>query len=289
MIDTATKIVGIIGNPLKHSLSPVMHNSTLYKMGLNYVYLPFEVEPHQLDDVLNAVRVLDIRGLNVTIPFKQMVISRLDALSDEARACGAVNVIKNEKGILKGYNTDGKGFIASLKEQGIAVKGRALFIGAGGATRAVACALAAAGIDHIDFMDLNEERASEMAQWLKERQCRSNGYPMDKTDFARLSRDANFIINASPVGMYPKIDSCPVENLSDVRKTCVLCDLVYNPCPTRFLTMGKQLGLRTVSGLSMFVHQGALTLEIWTGLKPPLEFMKEVAVNALKGEGFHSA
>lgn len=289
LIDTATKIVGLIGNPLIHSLSPIMQNLTLYRMGLNYVYLPFEVEPHQLDNVLKAVRVLDIRGLNVTIPFKQSVIPRLDALSDEAQACGAVNVIKNEKGILTGYNTDGKGFMASLNEQDIAVKGRAVFIGAGGATRAVACALAAGGIDHIDFMDINKERAVEMAQWLKERQCSSDGCQMEKAAFARLSRDADFIINASPVGMYPKIDSCPVDNLSDVPKTCVICDLIYNPCPTRFLRLGEELGLRTVSGLSMFVHQGALTLQIWTGLKPPLEYMKEVTLNALKGEGFYSA
>jgi shikimate dehydrogenase len=265
-----------------------MQNSTLYKMGVNYVYLPFEVEPNQLDDLFTAVRVLDIRGLNVTIPFKQLVVPRLDVLSDEARACGAVNVIKNEGGRLTGYNTDGKGFMASLNEQGINVKGRAVFIGAGGAARSVAYALAAGGISHIDFMDINRERAAEMAQWLSDMGYSSTGYNMDNTSFAELSKDADFIINASPIGMYPKVESCPVEDLSQVQKSCVICDLIYNPHPTRFLLMGQKLGLRIVSGLSMFIHQGALTLEIWTGLRPPLEYMKEVSLNALKGEGLHS-
>lgn len=282
MIDTATKIVGITGNPLGHSLSPLMQNAALQKMGLNYVYLPFEVQPHQLDDLLSAVRVLDIRGLNVTIPFKQLILNGLDALSEEARACGAVNVIKNEDGRLTGYNTDGLGFMASLEEQKIAVKGRALFIGAGGAARSVACALAAGGINHIDFMDINEKQAVEMAQWQKEKGCSSHGYMMDDTRFIDLSREADFIINASPVGMYPKINAAPVADLAQVKKSCVVCDLIYNPHPTRLIMMGQKAGLRTVSGLSMFVNQGAFTLEIWTGLKPTLDYMKEVVVNALK-------
>lgn len=289
MIDTATKIVGIIGNPLRHSLSPLMQNRALYKMGLNYVYLPFEILPHQIDDLITAVKVLDIRGLNVTIPFKQMIIPGLDALSEEARVCGAVNVIKNESGRLIGYNTDGKGFMASLDEQGIEVKGRALFIGAGGAAKAVACALAAGGINHIDFMDIDYNRAAEMAEWMHQKGCSCKGYTMNNTGFVELSQEADFIINASPVGMYPKIESCPVESLSHVQRNCVICDLVYNPNPTRFVQMGQKEGLRTVSGLSMFVHQGALTLEIWTGLKPPLQYMKEVCLNELKGEGFHSS
>lgn len=282
MIDTVTKIVGIIGNPLKQSLSPVMHNATLQKMGLNYIYLPFTIKPDQLDDLLTAVRVLNIRGLNVTIPFKQLILPRLDDLSDDARACGAVNVVKNVNGRLIGYNTDGRGFIASLNEQKIPIEGRAVFIGAGGAARSVACALATSGISHIDFLDINETRAVEMAESLKEKKWSCNGYSMDDARFAELSRNAEFIVNASPIGMYPGIDASPVPNLDGVSQNCVVCDLIYNPNPTRILMMGQKLGLRTVSGFSMFVHQGALTLEIWTGLKPPLGFMKEVAVDALQ-------
>jgi shikimate dehydrogenase len=288
-IDTATKLVGIIGNPLKQSLSPLMHNLTFQKMGLNYVYLPFSVEADQLSEVLTAVKVLKITGLNVTIPFKQSIIPFLDELSDQAKACGAVNVVKNSNGRLTGYNTDGQGFIASLAEQGLTVKGQALFIGAGGAARAVSSALAANGVTHIDFLDINESQAVEMAQWLQLHQCSSNGYAMTADRFAELSGQADFIINASPIGMYPYIDAAPVNGFKNVKPGCAICDLIYNPPITRFLSLGGQSGLKIVNGLAMFVHQGALSLEIWTGLKPPLDFMKEVAANGLKRERFHSA
>lgn len=282
LIDTATRLVGIIGNPLKQSLSPVMQNSTLQKMGLNYVYLPFVIEPDQLESTIKAVRVLDIAGLNVTIPYKQMIIPWLDNLSEEARMCGAVNVIKNINGKITGYNTDGKGFLASLHEQEIPVKGKAVFIGAGGAARSVAYSLGANGIEHIDFLDIDKKQAAETAAWIKQKGFSSNGLLMNSDNFAQLSRDADFIINASPIGMHPGIDVSPVADLDQVKKDCTVCDLIYNPYTTRFLKMAEQLGLKTVKGLSMFVHQGALTLEIWTGIKPPLNFMKEAALNALK-------
>ncbi|MEN6460622.1 MAG: shikimate dehydrogenase [Syntrophomonas sp.] len=281
IIDTNTSILGIIGNPLKQTLSPWMHNLTLEKMGLNYVYLPFEVARESLPDVISAVRTLNIKGLNVTIPFKEEVIPLLDELSEEANACGAVNVIKNDNGHLVGYNTDGRGFIASLREEDVPLKGRALFIGAGGATRSTASELARAGITHIDFLDTNKERASAMASFINGSNCSTSANEMSEEAFADLGKLADIIVNASPVGMYPRTGDAPVSSLNTVGNNTVLCDLIYNPLKTRFLLMGEARGLKAIGGFSMFVYQGAFTLEILTGMKPPVEYMKEVVLHQL--------
>ena len=141
-IDTDTRVLGLLGNPIKHSLSPLMHNAVFAEMGLNYAYLPFQVQEEQLKEAVTSIRGLSLKGVNVTIPFKEKVIPYLDELSEEAIACRAVNVICNQNGRLIGYNTDGKGFVRALKEENVAIKGRAVFIGAGGAARALAYELA---------------------------------------------------------------------------------------------------------------------------------------------------
>lgn len=281
-IDKDTSILGIIGNPLKQTLSPLMHNLTLEKMGLNYVYLPFETARNNLTAVISAVRTLNIKGLNVTIPFKEEVIPLLDELSEEACACGAVNVIKNDNGHLTGYNTDGRGFIAGLREENVLIKGRALFIGAGGAARSTAFELARAGVTHIDFLDTNKERAEIMARFINSSAgCSTSANIMNEEAFAGLGKSADIIVNASPVGMFPRIDYSPVSSLDMITSNTVLCDLIYNPVKTKFLLMGKERGLKTIGGLSMFVYQGVFTLEILTGIKPPVQFMKEVVSHQL--------
>lgn len=281
VINADTKVIGIIGSPLKQTLSPLMHNLTLKQMGLNYAYVPFPIDKNSLSDALNGLRGLNILGLNVTIPFKEEVIPLLDDLSEEARGCGAVNVIKNVDGYLTGYNTDGRGFVTSLKEAGVSLEGRALFIGAGGAARSTAWELAQAGISHIDFLDTNVAKASMMADFINNSNCSSAGINMREEIFGELCKLADIIVNASPVGMFPQIDQSPVDSLDMVPDHTVLCDLIYNPLTTRFLSMAQERGLKTVSGVNMFVYQGAYTLEILTENKPPVEFMKEVVLHQL--------
>jgi shikimate dehydrogenase len=280
-IDRSTGVLGIIGNPLKQTLSPLMHNLTLEKMGLNYAYLPFEVARNSLAEVISAVRTLNIKGLNVTIPFKEEVIPLLDELSEEASACGAVNVIKNDNGHLTGYNTDGRGFIAGLREADVPLKGRVLFIGAGGATRSTAFEMTRAGITHIDFLDTDRAKAEAMAGFINNSACSAQGNEMREEVFTDLSKLVDIIVNASPVGMFPYIDNSPVSSLDMAGSNTVLCDLIYNPVQTKFLQMGQEKGLKTIGGFSMFVYQGAFTLEILTGIKPPVEYMKEVVFHQL--------
>lgn len=281
-INPNTQYLGLFGNPVAHSLSPLLHNYILQKMGCNYIYLPFAVPRERLKDAVNAIRSLNFRGVNVTIPHKEAVIPFLDDISPEAAACGAVNVICNENGRLQGYNTDGAGFIASLQETEVALQGRALFIGAGGAARSLAVSLAAQGISQLDFIDIDLPRAQALVSsqvWPADIVTRA--YPMSEEKFTELASLSNIIINCTPVGMYPDTDKSPVATLDMLQPETVVCDIIYNPLNTSFLAMGQTQGLKTINGLSMFVHQAALSLEIWLGIKPPLQPMKEVLLREL--------
>lgn len=280
MIDAHTQVIGLIGNPLGHSLSPHMHNGTLSRMGINCVYLPFEVQPEQLPEAILGLRALNIRGVNVTIPYKQELIPYLDELSPEAEACGAVNLIKNADNRLIGYNTDGPGFMASLVESGAGQIAKAVLIGAGGAAHSLAFQLIQAGIRDLQIFDLEIDRAIELADFVSSLGgSRAEGHRMNEELFVRLTRDADLIVNCTPVGMHPHTEDCPVSNLTQVRSGAIIYDLIYNPLTTCFLSIAQARGLRTINGLNMLVHQGALTLEILLGIKPPIALMKEVVTN----------
>lgn len=283
-INAETVVLGLLGNPVGHSLSPLMHNQTFAQMGLNCVYLPFLVPPDNLAGAIDGIRSLNLRGVNVTIPFKEAVIPYLDELSDAAAECGAVNVIKNERGRLIGYNTDGMGFIAALQEEQVEVSGsRVLFIGAGGAARSLAAALKREGASLIQLLDMDYNRAQSLAAFIEgQKNCSVQSAVMNEANFNKMSAQADIIINCSPVGMHPGIDASPVQNLDAVEANTVLCDIIYNPPETRLLNLGAARGLKTINGLSMFVHQGALTLEILLGINPDREYMKKVLQERLE-------
>ncbi len=282
--DNQTRILGVMGETLAHSKSPLMHNSAARELGLNYVYLAFEIKPGNLAQAVAALRVLNIRGVNVTIPYKEAVLPFLDELSDTAAACGAVNLIINHQGCLKGYNTDGWGFVRSLQEEGIKIRGRALFIGAGGAAKSIAYALACSGIKEMVFLDLSAGKARETATAIETQcDCSSRAEAINDEKAAYYGEQADFIINTSPVGMYPQEQETPMkeEFVNRVKPGTVLCDIIYNPLETRFLRYGRARGLKTVNGLGMFVFQGALSFEHFTGQSPPVEYMKAVVYNSL--------
>lgn len=287
-IDTNTLCLGLFGNPVAHSLSPLLHNYILHQMRLNYVYLPFAIQENNLKKAVNAIRSLNFRGVNVTIPYKEAVIPFLDDISPEAAACGAVNVISNEGGRLCGYNTDGQGFIAALRDAGVSVKGQVLFIGAGGAARSLAWVLIQEGVSRLDFMDVNPERAEALAASFNAPHATTMvGHAMSEPGFASLAASSSIIINCSPIGMYPQVNQSPVTALDMLKPNTVVCDIIYNPLTTKFLAMGQARGLKTISGLPMFVQQAALSLEIWLGIKPPVQQMEEVLLRELESKRFH--
>lgn len=281
-IDPHTRCLGILGNPLGHSLSPLIHNRTLQHLNLNYVYLPFEVDAQDLQQAVNSVRSLGMVGVNVTIPYKEAVIPFLDQLSPEGSACQSVNVIVNRSGRLVGHNTDGAGFMQSLAPHPVK-KGCAVLIGCGGASRSIACQLAEAGWNRLVLFDIDLQRAQGLAGFIsRQYACELKALKMSQYGFGIEAREADLVVNCTPLGMYPHIECSPVDSLQALRPGTLICDIIYNPRTTRLLKMAHEAGLASVDGLSMFVNQAALSLELWLGIKPPLDFMKGVVLDGLR-------
>jgi len=273
-----TKVVGLFGHPVSHTLSPAMHNAAFASLNLPYVYLPFSVEPTRLEEAVRGIRVLNLRGVNVTIPHKERVMAYLDRITPEAEFIGAVNTIVNEQGVLTGHNTDGAGFVKSLEEQGATglQNRRVLIYGAGGAARAVAVSLALGGAGHIVIAGRTIDKAREITTVISEKICNKGASVLDiKSD--RLSgelAEADIIINTTPLGMYPHHEIPPFIDLSVCHPGALICDLVYNPRETSLLKAARQHQLGTLSGIGMLIWQGVLAFQLWTGQKPPVELMR---------------
>jgi shikimate dehydrogenase len=279
------KIVGLIGFPLGHSVSPAMQNAAFKLLGLNFEYLPFEVAPDDLAEALNGLRAMHFAGFNVTIPHKETIIPLLDEVTDLSRVIGAVNTVVNQEGKLVGYNTDGAGFMESLKEDAkYDPKGeRVVVLGAGGASRAVSVMLAENGAQSITLADIKEEKARQLSEYIRSYfgiDC-SFASPESK-DLQRAIDKAHILINTTPIGMHPNIDQSPLSEKLRLRSKLLVYDLVYNPSQTKLLKQAKEEGCRTCSGLGMLVRQGALGFTLWTGEEAPLEAMHKAAKKALK-------
>ncbi len=279
-----TRICGIIGDPVEHSMSPVMHNAAFEMLGLNYVYLPFHVRKEGLRTAINGMRALSITGLNVTIPHKMAVIPFLDKLDLLAGRMGAVNTIANENGELTGYNTDAPGFVQALRAQGVEPDGkRIVILGAGGAAKGISFILAGAGA-RLVILNRTFHRAKELAsQIAQDCQQKIEAMTLNEANLKRAFDGADILVNTTSIGMTPHVDRTPVAgNLLDSR--LVVSDIVYNPLETRLLREAKAAGARTIHGLDMLVWQGALAFEKWTRQKAPFEIMKKAVVKALHDE-----
>jgi len=273
MISGTTKIYGIFGHPVRHTFSPAMQNAAFRKLGMDACYVPFAVPPEHLENAVRSVISLGLCGINITVPHKERVPAYLDDLSEEARLIGAVNTIEVREGRLIGHNTDGRGFLRSLREQGrLDPKGRKfLFIGSGGAARSVSFSLALAGASAIAFFDLDARKASQLANDVRIK----TGVPsatLAHEDLVHHATDADCIINATPLGL-KRSDPLPLP-AEFIRRTHLVCDLVYNPVETRFLKTAKRRRARTLPGLGMLLYQGVIAFEIWTGEKGPIIVMK---------------
>jgi len=284
MISAGTRVCGLIGDPVEHSVSPAMHNAALSHLELDYIYLPFRVGEKSLARAIGGVRALGIRGLNVTIPHKVDVIPLLDELDPLAERIGAVNTIVNDNGILKGYNTDAGGFLRALLQKGVELGGKKVVVlGAGGASRAVCFALAGNGAE---LVILNRQQEMDWAVRLAasiSRLCGREVKPLElnESNLKIELGDADLLVNATSVGMSPDASQTPVDRKL-LKPGLVVFDVVYNPIKTRLLSEAEEVGARTISGIDMLIWQGALAFEMWTGLKPPVEIMKTAAVEALK-------
>jgi shikimate dehydrogenase len=283
-ISGKTRLCGIIGDPIEHTMSPVMHNAAFRQMGVDYLYVPFKVKQEELAKAIDGVKALNIRGLNVTIPHKVAVIQFLDKLDHLAEKIGAVNTIVNDNGVLTGYNTDGAGFLQALLEKGIEPREKnTVILGAGGASRAISFSLADRGANLVILnrrleLDWAEELASRISQSFSKE---VEALELNRENLARVLDRADIVVNATSRGMTPNIDETAVTSTL-LKPDLTVFDIVYNPIKTRLLKEAEAAGARTVSGLDMLVWQGALAFEKWTGLKAPVELMREEAIKGLK-------
>ena len=284
MISGKTKICGLIGDPIEHSMSPAMHNAAFKNRGLDYVYLPFRVAKTRLGEAILGIKALNIRGLNVTIPHKVSVIPLLDELDPLAEKIGAVNTIINNDGVLKGYNTDAHGFLRALLEQDIEPDGKSIvMLGAGGASRAISFILAERGAN---LVILNRQLELDWAVKLGNSISRTFGrevkaLELNEQNLAPVLRKANILVNTTSVGMSPNTNETPIPARL-LESDLVVFDIVYNPVKTKLLTEAESAGAKAISGLEMLVWQGALAFEMWTGLTAPLEIMRKATIRALK-------
>lgn len=278
-VDSRTVMFGVFGDPIGQSKSPLMLNRAFQATGMNASYAAFHIRPGTLKDAINGIRALQFRGVNVTIPYKVEVMEYLDEIDKGARAIGAVNTVVNEGGRLKGYNTDGIGYARSLKEEtGINLAGkRVLMLGAGGAARAIAYAMAQEGAGRIVIANRTEEKALELAAAM-------SGYAETKGiglgDIPAWIKETDVVINTTSAGMHPVTDEVPMDPAL-LHSGLLVSDLIYNPRITRILREAEAAGARIHGGLGMFIYQGAYAFEYWTGRPAPVEAMRDAVERAL--------
>lgn len=282
-ISANTKVCGILGDPVEHSLSPAMHNAAFKKVGLDYIYLPFHVTPGNLPGAIDGLKSLGLRGVNVTIPHKVSVIPLLDELEPIAKNIGAVNTIVNNNGYLKGYNTDAAGFLKSLSAKDIEPSGKKVVIlGAGGVSRAISFILAEQGAD-IEILNRgpNIERAQKLSDNLSSNsKNKIRITPLSEINLKQALKCVDILINATSVGMNPDTDNSLVPQ-ELLKPGMVVFDAIYNPVKTKLLKDAEKTGATVVGGLDMLVWQGALAFELWTGIKAPVNTMMNTAASIL--------
>lgn len=268
-VDQHTSLYGVIGNPVRHSLSPILHNAAFSAAGINAVYLAFE--PSDIEACVRGIETLGIKGTSITIPFKRSVIPYLSDMDPVARRIGAVNTIVNQGGRLTGYNTDALGALKALEEE-IEVAGtRCILVGAGGAARAIGFVLKEKGTA-ICIVNRSRDTGEKLARSLG-----GTFIPLEEIE----SADGDILIQTTPVGMWPHADQCLVPERV-LRERMVVMDIVYHPLETRLLRMSRARGCTTISGVRMLIHQGAEQFRLWTGIEPPLSIMDMALKEALK-------
>ncbi len=274
-ITSRTRVLGVIGDPIEHSLSPLMHNCVLERLGLDYRYVAFHVQKDYGLHVGLAFRTLGLAGLNVTIPYKETVVGQMDVLTEEARVVGAVNTIGlNAKGELVGHNTDVAGFLGALEihvGEGEPAGRGAVVLGAGGAARAVLYALGLSGARPIYLANRTQSRAEALAGWFSYILPDTPVELVPLTDIEALNKafdNALITVNVTPLGMAPKVDASPLPEGAQPKPGSLVFDTIYNPERTLLLTQAQEAGCRAIGGLDMLIIQGMVSLAWW--LKKPI-------------------
>ena len=275
-----TKVLGILGCPVAHSLSPAMQNAALKAAGLNFLYVPLPTAPENLAAAVMGLRAMNFRGFNVTIPHKTSIMTLLDKIDDSAKSIGAVNTVVNDNGQLIGYNTDADGFMQALLKTGFSPNNKsAVVLGAGGAAKAVVHSLRREGMQ-VTIGARNADKAANLAEHFGNatgsNRTQIAGYNWQTAEFTAALKTAALVVNTTPLGMEPQIDAMPPVDLHNLSQHAIIYDVIYTPSETRLLKEAAALGHVTLNGEAMLVGQGATAFRLWTGIEPDRELMTKV-------------
>lgn len=282
MITGKTKVTGVIGHPIEHSMSPPMHNNAYKQLNMDYVYVAFHVQPEDIEKLIISSKTLNIAGLNVTIPHKTTVMPYLDEIDETAKKIGAVNTIQFKAGKAKGYNTDGIGAIKSIQEHTTLNDKNVLIIGAGGASKAISFTLINEKINSLTIANRSKDNAEKLIKNIKEQTHFTNIKYQSITDADKILSDVDIIINTTPIGMYPNHEVQPPIKTDNIDRHHVVMDIIYNPLETQLLKQAKNNGATTINGTSMLINQGLVSFEIFTGQKATYESFEEALLSQLK-------
>ena len=273
-----TKLLGVIGDPVEHSLSPVMHNSAIAHLGLDYIYLPLPVKRGDLEKAIAGFEAIGLVGFNITIPHKQAILPLLSAVSPAAQMVGAVNTVWRTKGGWSGTNTDVEGFLAPLKTLGREWSQIApVILGNGGAARAVVAGCAELGCPEILVVGRNQQKLEQFKQSWADSSLQATLKVYSWPELPGLVSATELLVNTTPVGMTPNVDQSPVDPavIEKLSPNAIAYDLIYTPNPTQFLKQTQSQGAIAIDGLEMLVQQGAAALQIWLQQPVPVDVMRQ--------------
>ncbi|MGN0176965.1 MAG: shikimate dehydrogenase [Methanobrevibacter sp.] len=281
-IKGSTNIVGLIGHPVEHSFSPPMHNAAFDKLGMDYAYVAFDVNPNNLKSAIKSGEALNIKGFNVTIPHKINVMQFLDEIDEVASLIGAVNTIDFKN--LKGYNTDGIGAIKAIEEVSSIKNKNIVVAGSGGASRAISFYLAKYGAESITILNRNFDRAKSLASDITDSGLINEVIGDSISKINDYSDNSDILIDTTPIGMHPNYDDEPIVRAENMHEGQVVFDAVYNPNETVLIKETIKAGAKPVYGIKMLLYQGAESFKIWTGRKPPIDEMEKALRQTLNLE-----
>ncbi|NLW22421.1 MAG: shikimate dehydrogenase [Tissierellia bacterium] len=278
-IDGKTKLLGLFADPCTHSNSPLIHNKSFQILGINMVYLAFQVNETNIKEAIDALKTLQMVGANLSMPNKRIAIPYLDRLSPEAELIGAVNTIVNDDGILTGYITDGIGYVKSLEEEGINIRDKKItVVGAGGAGAAICIQSALEGAREIAIFNRTLEKAQSIANKINDSTaCKASPYSLKEYEaLKREMMDSHIFTNATNIGMGRFENESLIEDDDFFREDLVVVDIIYNPRKTKMLEMAEKKGCKIINGMGMLIHQAAEAFRLWTGENMPIEYIKDI-------------
>lgn len=276
-----TQLTGLLGSPVAHSISPMMHNEAFAQLGLDYAYLAFDVNEEELETAIEGLRAMKIKGFNLTMPNKNRMCRLCDKLSPVAQITGAVNTVVNENGIFVGHTTDGIGYMESVKEAGLNIIGEKITVlGAGGAATSIIAQAAFDGVAEISIFNQKSKSYERMEgiiyKLTEQTNCKLNLFTYDSQDILRKElAESILLVNTTPVGMAPNIEDSLITDTTMFHSKLTVSDIIYNPEETKFLRLAKEAGCKTFNGLHMLLYQGAAAFKLWTGQEMPVEIIKE--------------